>query len=158
EYLYLRPISCPKLPKCKAIAYAQVLDDTIATICRELPKAVAEMDLPDMTGMKLGIKEAIASKQDILSQLDQLIASGILDAETALLRAYKLRTEIAQLQAQFAQLPPVNLRETAQTVSIPQFWLDLSESERRFYFREFIRQIQLIRQDNRWHLQVQFIF
>ncbi len=111
-----------------------------------------------MTGMKLGIKEAIASKQDILSQLDQVIASGILDAETALLRAYKLRTEIAQLQAQFAQLPPVNLRETAQTVSIPQFWLDLSESERRFYFREFIRQIQLIRQDNRWHLQVQFIF
>ncbi len=158
EYLYLRPIGCSKSPKCKAIAYAQVLDDTIATICRELPKAVAEMDLPDMTGMKLGIKEAIASKQDILSQLDQLIASGILDAETALLRAYKLRTEIAQLQAQFAQLPPVNLRETAQTVSIPQFWLDLSESERRFYFREFIRQIQLIRQDNRWHLQVQFIF
>ncbi len=158
EYLYLRPISCPKLPKCKAIAYAKVLDDTIATICRELPKAVAEMDLPDMMGMKAGLKEAIASKQNILSQLDQLTASGILDAETALLRAYKLRTEISQLQAQFAQLPPVNLRETAQTVSIPQFWQDLSESERRFYFREFIRQIRLLRQDNRWDLQVQFIF
>ncbi|WP_226587646.1 recombinase family protein [Microseira wollei] len=158
EYLYLRPLCCPKLPKCKAIPYSQVLDDTITTICSELPKAVAEMDLPDMTRMKAGIKQAIASKQDILSQLDQLTASAILDPETALLRAYKLRTEIAQLQAQFAQLPPVNLRETAQTVSIPQFWLDLSESERRFYFREFIRQIRLVRHDNRWHLQVLFIF
>lgn len=158
EYLYLRPISCPRNPKCKAIAYDKVLDDTIATICRELPKAVAEMNLPDMTGLKAGIKGAIASKQDILSQIDQLTASGILDRETADLRAYKLRTEIAQLQAQFAQLPPVNLRETAQTVSIPQFWQDLSESERRFYFREFIRQIELVRQHEGWHLQVKFIF
>ena len=158
EYLYLRPISCSGRPKCKAIAYEQVLDNTIATICSELPKAVAEMNLPDMTGIKAGIRGAIASKQNILSQLDALTESGILDSETAQLRAYKLRTEIAQLQAQQMQLPPVNLRETAQAVSLPQFWLDLSESERRFYFREFIRQIQLIRGDNGWHLQVKFIF
>lgn len=158
EYLYLRPISCSKLPKCKALPYEQVLDNTIQMICTELPTAVAGMDLPDMGGIKERIKGAIATQQNILSQLDGLVASGILDTETAELRAYKLRTEIAQFQAQVAQLPPVNLRETAQAVSIPQFWLDLSESERRFYFREFIRQIQLIRQDDEWYLQLQFIF
>ena len=158
EYLYLRPINCLKLSKCKAIPYEQVLDNTIKMICTELPTAVAEIDLPDMEGIKDRIKDAIATQQNILSQLDGLVASGILDTETAELRAYKLRTEIAQFQDRLAQLPPVNLRETAQAVSIPQFWLDLSESERRFYFREFIRQIQLIRRDDGWHLQIQFIF
>ncbi|MBD2181689.1 recombinase family protein [Aerosakkonema funiforme] len=158
EYLYLRPINCAKRPKCRAIAYEEVLQQTIATICRELPKAVAEMDLPDMGNIKVGIKSAIASKQDILAQLPSLCDTGILDTETSELRTYKLRTEIASLQQQLAQLPPVNLRETAQAVSIPQFWLDLSESERRFYFREFIRQIQLSREDTEWQLQVIFIF
>ncbi|MFB2969611.1 recombinase family protein [Aerosakkonema sp. BLCC-F183] len=158
EYLYLRPISCAKRPKCRAIAYEEVLQQTIATICRELPKAVAQMDLPDMGNIKAGIKSAIATKQDILAQLPSLCETGILDTETSQLRTYKLRTEIASLQQQLAQLPPVNLRETAQAVSIPQFWLDLSESERRFYFREFIRQIQLSREDTEWQLQVIFIF
>ncbi|MFB2921483.1 recombinase family protein [Aerosakkonema funiforme] len=158
EYLYLRPINCAKRPKCRAIAYEEVLQQTIATICRELPKAVAEMDLPDMGNIKAGIKSAIATKQDILAQLPSLCETGILDTETSQLRTYKLRTEIASLQQQLAQLPPVNLRETAQAVSIPQFWLDLSESERRFYFREFIRQIQLSREDTEWQLQVIFIF
>ncbi|MGB3239215.1 MAG: recombinase family protein, partial [Geitlerinemataceae cyanobacterium] len=64
--------------------------------------------------------------------------------------------------AKLAQLPPVNLRETAQAVSIPEFWLDLSETERRFYFREFIRAIEIHRDSpdlpQDWHLQIQFIF
>jgi hypothetical protein len=50
------------------------------------------------------------------------------------------------------------LRSVAQAVSIPQFWLDLSEVERRFYLREFIRKIDIMRQDKNWHLQVIFIF
>jgi hypothetical protein len=52
----------------------------------------------------------------------------------------------------------VNLQAIAQAVSIPQFWCDLSESERRFYFREFIRQIEIMRQDKAWDLQLVFIF
>jgi hypothetical protein len=65
---------------------------------------------------------------------------------------------MSALQAKLATLPPVNLRSVAQAVSIPQFWLDLSETERRFYFREFIRQIEIIRQDKEWELRVIFIF
>ncbi|MDP5338587.1 MAG: recombinase family protein, partial [Nodularia sp. (in: cyanobacteria)] len=57
-----------------------------------------------------------------------------------------------------ATLPPVNLRSVAQAVSIPQFWFDLSEAERRFYFREFIKQIEIIRQEKEWKLRVIFIF
>jgi len=90
--------------------------------------------------------------------LPLLIESGVLDAETYQLRTYKLHTEISALQAKLATLPPVNLRSVAQAVSIEQFWLDLSESERRFYFREFIRSIELIRQDTEWQLQLIFIF
>ncbi|GAB4281707.1 MAG: recombinase family protein [Oscillatoriaceae cyanobacterium] len=93
------------------------------------------------------VSEAIAAKEQILAQLPDLCAKGILDPETAELRAYKLRTEIAQIQNQLAQLPPVNLRETFRAIALPQFWLDLSEAERRFYFREFIKEIQIVRAD-----------
>ena len=63
------------------------------------------------------------------------------------------------MQAQLAQLPPVNLRAIAQTVSIPQFWLDLSEAERRFFFREFLRHIDIVRPAAApWHIELQFIF
>lgn len=158
EYLYLRPSHCPNQPQCKAIPYEEVLQQTIETICRDLPRAVAGLERPDIRSVKQGITGAIAAKEEILTQLPELRTNGILDSETADLRTYKLRTEIAQLQSQLAQLPPVNLRETAQAVSLRQFWLDLSESERRFYFREFIRQIEISRQDASWQLRVLFIF
>lgn len=158
EYLYLRPINCSKSPKCRAISYQEILERTIQQICQNLPLAVAQIPLPDMGEIKQNLGNAIAKKQQILNQLPNLIQQGILDQETSQIRAYKLRTEIAQLQSQLAELPPVNLRETAQTVSIPQFWQDLSESERRFYFREFIREIQLWRQNEDWQLKIKFIF
>jgi DNA invertase Pin-like site-specific DNA recombinase len=158
EYLYLRPINCLKQPKCSGISYEEVLQLTIAGICRDLPDAVASLQMPDMKGIKAGIAGAICSKKQILEQLTALIESGILDTETAELRAYKIRTEIAELQSKLAQLPPVNLRETAQTVSLPQFWLDLSESERRFYFREFIDRIEIVRENQNFKLQIIFIF
>ena len=116
------------------------------------------MNLPQLDKVKSSLTDAIATKQDILATLPTLTSEGVLDSETAALRAYKLRTEISELQGKLATLPPVNLRSVAQAVSIPQFWLDLSESERRFYFREFIRQISLVRQDATWHLQVIFVF
>ncbi|MBD6619677.1 recombinase family protein [Komarekiella sp. 'clone 1'] len=158
EYLYLRSISCPKHPKCRAIPYQEVLEHTIETVCRDLPLAVAGINFPQLDAVKNSLSEAIARQQEILAQLPTLIETGILDTETAKLRAYKLRTEISAMQAKLATLPPVNLRSVAQAVSIPQFWLDLSEAERRFYFREFIRQIEIIRQDKNWYLQVIFIF
>jgi hypothetical protein len=108
--------------------------------------------------VKQSLKSKIAEQKGVLDQLNHLTATGVLDTETAQLRAYKLRTEQSQLLSQLASLPPVNLGAIAQTVSIPQFWSDLSESERRFYFREFIRQVQLIRQGKEWRLQLIFIF
>jgi DNA invertase Pin-like site-specific DNA recombinase len=158
EYLYLRPISCPKQPKCRAIAYEKVLEQTIQTICQELPRAVAGMTVPNLDGVKQSVTSQIAKNQDILAQLPALTANGVLDSETADLRAYKLRTEISQLRSRMAALPPVNLKAIAQAVSIPQFWSDLSESERRFYFREFIQQIKINCQDKAWQLQLIFIF
>jgi DNA invertase Pin-like site-specific DNA recombinase len=158
EYLYLRPHRCPHQPKCKAIAYDRVLQCTIAQICQDLPRAVAALEMPDLGSFKQQLTGAIAAKQGILDRLPHLCAQGILDRETEELRAYKLRTEISQLQGQLAELPPVNLRETAQAVSIPQFWQDLSEAERRFYFREFIRKIEILRDGNEWTLNLIFIF
>jgi DNA invertase Pin-like site-specific DNA recombinase len=158
DYLYLRPTACPQRPGCQALPYQQVLKQTIDTICRELPLAVSGTPLPDMELVKAGLQEAIAQKAAILTQFPALIRQGILDAETAELRAYKLRTDIAALHANLAQLPPVNLKALAQAVSIPRFWLDLSETERRFYFREFIRQIEIAREGEQWQCHLSFIF
>ena len=69
-----------------------------------------------------------------------------------------MHTEIATLNQQLAQLPPVNLKELSQAVSIPQFWEDLSEPERRFFFREFIRDIRVIRHGKDWTLKLIFTF
>ena len=157
EYLYLRPNLCPRRPKCRLV-YEEVLQQTIQTICRDLPLAVSGVNFSQLDGVKNSWLAEIVSKQEILALLPNLLDNGILDIETATLRTYNLRTEISTLQGKLATLPPVNLRSVAQLVSIPQFWLDLSESERRFYFREFIRQIEIIRQDKSWNLQIIFIF
>ncbi len=158
EYLYLRPAACNRKPKCGSIPYEDVLQKTITRICEDLPRAVSGTPLPDIDQIKQSIDRAIADKEQIVNQLPELVTNGILDQDTADLRAYKVKTEIAELQTKLAQLPPVNLRAIAQTVSIPQFWLDLSESERRFYLREFIRQIELIRDGDDWELKLVFIF
>ncbi|WP_233258328.1 recombinase family protein [[Phormidium] sp. ETS-05] len=242
EYLYLRPTDCPQKPKCKALPYQEVLQHCIETLCQELPRTIAQLEIAQLeaetepvcswalaqkndeetvqlldegtgAGFVVGlplrealrlqpkkttggrgeenfaaanqqvseanrqvseanrqVSEAIAAKEQILAQLPDLCAKGILDPETAELRAYKLRTEIAQIQNQRAQLPPVNLRETFRAIALPQFWLDLSEAERRFYFREFIKEIQIVRatsqedwasaqlQAKDWQVRIIFIF
>jgi len=158
EYLYLRPTQCAQKPKCKAVDYDAVLQTTITRICEDLPKAIADVELPDMTRIKQGISSAIAAKQSLIDQLAPLVEAEVLDQNTADLRAYKVRSEISELENQLSQLPPVDLKATVQTVSIPQFWLDLSETERRFYFREFIRQIDLVRQDKSWEVKLVFFF
>lgn len=158
EYLYLRPIGCSRNPKCRSICYQDVLDKTITLVCSDLPLAVAGMNFPQLDIVKNNLENTVARQQQILEQLPKLIDNGVLDVETAKLRTYKVRTEISALQAKLASLPPVSLRSVVQAVSIPQFWLDLSESERRFYLREFIRKIEIVRQDNEWELRIVFIF
>lgn len=158
QYLYLRNTNCPQNPKCRAIPYLDVLEKTIEIVCRDLPLAVAGMNFTQLDVIKNILNDQITHQEKILQQLPTLIETGVLDTETAKIRAYKLRTEISQMHAKLAILPPVNLRSVAEAVSITQFWLDLSEVERRFYLREFIRQIEIIRQGQNWHLQVNFIF
>ncbi|MFN6035920.1 MAG: recombinase family protein, partial [Dolichospermum sp.] len=118
EYLYLRAINCPQQPKCRAIPYQVVLEKTIDSVCRDLPLAVAGMNFPQLDAIKNSVGDSLSHPQEILEKLPTFIETGILDPETAKLRAYKLRTEISQLQAQLAILPPVNLRSVAQAVSI----------------------------------------
>jgi DNA invertase Pin-like site-specific DNA recombinase/predicted metal-binding protein len=161
EYLYLRPINCPQSPKCRAISYDAVLEKTISIVCRDLPLAVGGVNFPQLDAAKNQLSAKISHQQEIIQQIPALIESGILDAETAKIRLYQLNTEISTLTAKLDSLPPVNLTSIVQAVSIPQFWFDLSESERRFYLREFIQHIQLIhqnRQNNTWELSIVFIF
>jgi DNA invertase Pin-like site-specific DNA recombinase len=158
KYVYLRPTDCDRDPKCKSILYDRVLNITIDRICEDLPIAVNQIEMPNLDGVKAAISEDISNKQQAIERLPELISSGILNRETAELRTYKLKTEISKLQSQLATFPPVNLQSLAQAVSIPQFWLDLSESERRFYFREFIKSIEIDPQVDNLDLHLRFIF
>ncbi|MBE9110883.1 recombinase family protein [Nodosilinea sp. LEGE 07298] len=160
-YLYLRPSGCPKTPRCKAIPYDEALHRIVAEICQVLPQAVAQFTAKIPTGAPAPgtrLQSQIEAKEAVLEQLPALEDSGVLDAETAALRRYKLRGEVATLHQQFAQLPPVNLQELSQSVSIPQFWLDLSEAERRFFFREFIRDIRIVRDGGAWQVELMLVF
>ncbi|MGF1513243.1 MAG: recombinase family protein [Elainellaceae cyanobacterium] len=161
-YLYLRPSHCPYRDvdsgRCSSLPYADVLGKTVDRICDELPRTVGQSALPPVDSIKANLAQQIDAKQGILDQLGSFEAQGILDRQTAALRAYTLQTEIAALREQSGQLPPASLMSIAQTVSIPQFWFDLSETERRFYFREFIQQIELTQQDGDWDLSLSYRF
>jgi len=159
EYLYLRCQKCPQQPKCKAIAYGEVLSQTIKKICVELPLAVANLNLTSASINDNIYRQKIVDRQKVLQQIPKLLQQNILDRETADLRTYKLRSEIARLEQEMSQLPPSNLEAIAQAVSLQQFWLDLSEAERRFYFREFIQEILIVREDlTDWSIKLKFIF
>jgi DNA invertase Pin-like site-specific DNA recombinase len=159
KYLYIRCYNCPQKPKCKALSYQKLLQQIIIKICQELPQAVANLEQPNIEVIKQKVKQEVKNKKELLTQLETLIKQNILDVETANLRRYKIQTEISILENQIARLPPINLKAIANTVSLPQFWYDLSESERRFYFREFIQQVDIIRlENNAWDLYLVLIF
>ncbi len=154
QYSYLRPLRCPEIPKCRSIPYPHALAAVIEEICRCLPPAIAQLAQPPDH-----LREAIAQVQQHLEQLQALEASGVLDAETAQLRRYKLQAQLSQLQDQQAQLPPSNLLQLAVTLGQSQFWYQLSATEQRFYFREFLRAIEVVsRPQEQWHVRLQFIF
>jgi DNA invertase Pin-like site-specific DNA recombinase len=164
-YLYLRPADCPRNPKCKAIAYDEALQKIITQICQDLPQAVAKLSgsiNAESGSLQIQALERlqanIQQKNAVLEQLPELVKMDVLDQETADLRRYKLRSEIAEVQQQIAQLPPVNLQELTQAVAIPRFWQDLSEAERRFFFREFMRDIQIVRHNGNWTVELVLVF
>jgi DNA invertase Pin-like site-specific DNA recombinase len=144
EYLYLRPKNCSQQPPCQALNYDTVLEKIIQQICQELPASVAQLQLPNLEVIRNNIIIQIQQKKQLITDVKTLENQDILDRETAQLRTYKIQGEIAQLQKQLDQLPPGELSIISQAVSLPQFWLDLSESERRFYFREFIKKVEVI--------------
>jgi DNA invertase Pin-like site-specific DNA recombinase len=158
EYLYLRPRQCQSDRQCSAIDYERILECTVERICQDLPATISRLSLPDLDGVKGAIEGNIQQKQGILAKLQDLQAEGILDEETATLRAYKVNNEIAELRTKLDRLPPGNLGVIAREVAFPQFWQDLSESERRFYFREFIRRIEIDRSQGEWDLRLVFVF
>jgi DNA invertase Pin-like site-specific DNA recombinase len=159
EYLYLCPVSCPLAQKCSAISYQEVLTKTIDRICIDLPNAVANTNMPDLVSLREGLQVELQQKQGIIEQIDKLKQNQVLDEDTANLRNYKLRAEIAEMNDRLASLPPANLSAIAKTVSLPQFWLDLSETERRFYLREFLQTIAIVRHESAdWQVKLIFIF
>ncbi|RZM83056.1 recombinase family protein [Leptolyngbya iicbica LK] len=158
DYLYLRPMQCGREKHCRAIAYDAVLAQTIAAIGQEFPQAVANFQAPPVGAIKAGISAQITAKTDLLTQVDQLQAQGVLDSTSADLRRYTLRGELADLEQQRSQLPPENLAEIAQTLGSAEFWQGLSESERRVYLREFIQTIWLERDEAAWQVRIQFVF
>ncbi|MGD1922382.1 MAG: recombinase family protein [Pleurocapsa sp.] len=159
EYLYLKCQKCPQKPKCKAISYSQILEQTISKICVELPLAVAQLDLEKNPSIEANLRQKLSAKKHVLEQLPFLLEQEILDKETFDLRNYTVKTEISRIESKIAQLPPKNLKAIASTVSLTQFWLDLSEAERRFNFREVIKKLSISRDDSQnWILSLVFIF
>ncbi|TAF53940.1 MAG: hypothetical protein EAZ61_06290, partial [Oscillatoriales cyanobacterium] len=161
DYTYLYPSNCPQQPQCGSLKYADVLTATIQQISEDLTRELERMAVNGLVNpsvLRTGLQAEVDRRQRILEQLPRLETEGILDAETVALRSYNLRVEMADLEQQNQQLPPVNLRETLATLSLPQFWYDLSEVERRFYLREFVRGIVIHRKDDRWWLTLSFAF
>lgn len=159
EYLYLRSPHCAQPKKCPAIAYEKIFEATVQTICDTFPKLVAQQEFPPPAISQGHLKQAIANKQNLISQLPELIAQEIFDEQTAALRKTRLETEIAQLHHQQNQLPPADLTAIAKTITLKQFWYDLSEAERRFYLREFVAQILITPNPQRpWQLELKFSF
>lgn len=163
EYTYLRPCQCPQTPKCPSLGYDRLLEQTITQICQDLPPAIASLKTTGLEARRRQLQARIKEINGAISQLENLVETSILDADTARLRRYKLRSELATLENQQSQLPPENLRQIAANIGLPQFWYELSATEQRFYFREFIRAIQ-ITYDNEaseaktWQLSLRFMF
>ncbi len=159
EYLYIRPTQCPRNPHCRSLNYQSVLGKVIEAICKELPLTVSKLTLPNLENVRNQIIEEIREKEAIINRLHQLQDEGILDEASKDLRQYNLKTEIARLQLQFNGLPPGDLKIITQSVCLPRFWEDLSEEERRFYFREFIERVEIdYGNSENYQLRIIFVF
>lgn len=158
RYTYLVAKGCPLQPRCRALAYDHVLHTLIHQVCESLPQAAAQVNATALASRQQDLAAALQAQASAQSQITTLVKAGILDADIGRWQCYQWQTRTSALQAQQAQLPPVNLQELAQAVAIPQFWLDLSEPERRFFFREFMRRVWLHRQGDTWTLELDLVW
>jgi DNA invertase Pin-like site-specific DNA recombinase len=158
RYLYLRPMNCQREKPCSAIAYNTVLTQSISVIAADLTQAVRGLPQDRPRSPKAYLLAQIQQKEAAILQLSTLVQQGILDTPSADLRRYTLLSEIATLEQSRSQLPPENLLEIIQTLASEQFWQGLTEPERRVYFREFIREIQIVRSGESWQVKIQFVF
>lgn len=139
DYVYLR------CPTCRYnLPYERVLQGVIDKLTQGLAQKRQTWDpqTPLVAEKQRHLwQQKIAENVTILEQLPAALAAGIVDPLLYGLRRRQLEQENAQLQAQLQQLPPPQFGEVLQNLSIPAFWQDLTETERRAYLREVLRRI-----------------
>ncbi|MFQ3613810.1 MAG: recombinase family protein, partial [Cyanobacteriota bacterium] len=150
SYLYLRCQTCRY-----SLNYSEVLQDVIQQVCEQLPQRTRQLDKDPFALARQRIQSQLQANTDILGQLEALQCSGLMDEHSLAQRRYQLRAENALLAQKLEQLPPPNLPQIAQTLSIQPFWQDLTETERRAYLREFLRSIEV---DSSGDVRVVFVF
>lgn len=150
SYLYLRCQTCRY-----SLNYSEVLQEVIRQVCEQLPQRARQLDEDPLAQVRQGLQSQIQANIGILSQLEELEGSGLMDEHSLSQRRYQLRAENALLAQKLEQLPPPNLPQLAQTLSIQPFWQDLTETERRAYLREFLRSIEV---DSSGDVRVVFVF
>jgi len=138
SYLYLRCQACRY-----SLRYAEVLQEVIRQVCEQLPHRAQNLDWQALDRTRQQLQAQIQANSERLRQLEALQQSGLMDEPSLAQRCYQLRAETARLAQKLEQLPPAQLTQTIQTLSIPPFWQDLSESERRTYLREFLRGVEV---------------
>lgn len=161
KYLYLTPVECQKEISCKSINYDLVLQKVIDNICNSFKEIKNQEQMPNIEQIKNYLLTEINQKKIVITQIEKLLEEKILDEETAKIRIYKIKQNIGVLKQQIAKLPPNSLNTIANTLSLPQFWYDLSSSEKRFYLREFVKIIEIIPQNNypqKKDVQLNFVF
>ncbi|WP_330204228.1 recombinase family protein [Cyanobacterium sp. Dongsha4] len=161
KYLYLTPVECKKEIPCKSINYDLVLQKVIDNICNSFKEIKNQEQMPNIEQIKNYLLTEINQKKIVITQIEKLLEEKILDEETAKIRIYKIKQDIGVLKQQIAKLPPNSLNTIANTLSLPQFWYDLSSSEKRFYLREFVKIIEIIPQNNypqKKDVQLNFVF
>ncbi|HIK36509.1 MAG: recombinase family protein [Geminocystis sp.] len=144
SYLYLTPTNCPKNKPCKSLSYNSVLTRLIETICN-LFEAIKETETErDKIEETRNIeREEIKKIKEKLEVIRRLEDEGVLEEEEAKKITYRLREKMSKMQQKINQMPPNTLGVIAKNLSNPQLWHDLSNSERRFYLREFIDTIEV---------------
>lgn len=157
EYLYLRPVHCKRSPACSAMDYDTVLQVTIEHICIHLPQAAQKFQATPVIERKVHLSAQVEDKKRLLKEIEILKIQGILDDRSAQLRTYSLKGELSRLEQQLSQLPPENLPQISQTLGSRSFWHDLSEAERRVYFREFVKVIE-VNPVEALYVRVSFVF
>jgi hypothetical protein len=140
RYSYLRCDRCSY-----SLNYDRILAQVIATVCQQLPSRTAAFDAAPIQVAKQNITLQIAANN---TKIHELMRGQRLDhSENSIERweRYCLESANASLQASLERLPPENLAAIAKAVSIETFWFDLTETERRFYLREFIEKVWVTR-------------